>query len=133
LSVVLDASAALQLCADPDGPDALRTLQPSAPALLWSEFTALVGQQHWRGDLSSDHAAGLLEVLLSVEILRVATEELYTAAADMAVRLGWAKTYDAEYVALALMFDLPLVTLDARLRRRVEGIVTVLSPDEALA
>ena len=130
---MLDASAALQLCSDPDGPDALRTLQPSAPALLWSEFTALVSQQRWRGDLSSDHAAGLLDALLGVEILRVATEELYTGAADVAVRLGWAKTYDAEYVALALMYDLPLVTLDARLRRRVEGIVSVLSPDEALA
>ena len=31
------------------------------------------------------------------------------------------------------MHDTPLVTLDARLRRRVAGIVTVLTPDEALA
>jgi predicted nucleic acid-binding protein len=131
--VVLDASAALQLCSDPDGPAAFAALRPSAPALLWSEFTALVSQQRWRREISSEHAASLLEVFLGTEILRVSSEELYNAASDVAVRLGWAKTYDAEYVALAMMYDLPLVTLDARLRRRVEEIVTVLTPDEALA
>lgn len=93
----------------------------------------MISQQRSRGDISSDHASGLMDVLLRVEILRVASPELYETAADVAARLGWAKSYDAEYVALALMYNLPLVTLDARLRRRVEGIVTVLSPDEALA
>jgi predicted nucleic acid-binding protein len=42
---------------------------------------------------------------------------------DLAERLGWAETYDAEYVALTQLQADALVTLDAELARRVEGIV----------
>jgi hypothetical protein len=38
-------------------------------------------------------------------------------------RLGWAETYDAEYVALTQLQADALVTLDAGLARRVEGVV----------
>ena len=43
---------------------------------------------------------------------------------------GWAKTYDAEYVALALLADCRLVTLDARLRRATRRLGFVLAPNE---
>jgi indolepyruvate ferredoxin oxidoreductase alpha subunit len=42
---------------------------------------------------------------------------------QLADRLGWAETYDAEYVALMRLQADALVTLDAELARRVEGIV----------
>ena len=48
----------------------------------------------------------------------------------MADRLGWAKTYDAAYVALAAALDCPLVTLDARLKRRASAVMTVIGPTE---
>lgn len=131
--MVLDASAAFYLCSDPEGIESLAALQPSAPALLWSEFTALLSQRQWRGEIAADVAGELLDVLLRADIRRVATDELYRAASDVAIELGWAKTYDAEYVALALLTDTALVTLDARLQRRASRLVTVLSPDEALA
>lgn len=133
MTCVLDASAAFFLAQDPDGLDALATLQPEAPALLWSEVTALLNQQVYRRDISANIATEVLQRFLQASIDRVATTEMYEKAADLAAQLGWVKTYDAEYVTLALMHDLPLVTLDARLRRRVEGIVTVLTPDDALA
>jgi predicted nucleic acid-binding protein len=44
--------------------------------------------------------------------------------------LGWAKTYDAEYVALARLLGCRLVTLDARLRRGADRLGFVISPDE---
>ena len=43
---------------------------------------------------------------------------------DLAERLGWAETYAAEYVALTQLQADALVTLDAELARRLEGIVT---------
>ncbi len=46
----------------------------------------------------------------------------------MARQLGWAKTYDAEYVALALMEECPLLTDDRRLQRRVSSLVEVIGP-----
>jgi predicted nucleic acid-binding protein len=42
---------------------------------------------------------------------------------DVAERLGWAETYDAEYVALTQLQADAFVTLDTELARRVEGIV----------
>lgn len=47
----------------------------------------------------------------------------------MALRLGWAETYDAEYVALTQLQADALVTLDAELARRVEGIIPTASID----
>jgi predicted nucleic acid-binding protein len=49
----------------------------------------------------------------------------------IAEQLGWAETYDAEYVALTLLQADALVTLDAELARQVEGIVAT-APIEAL-
>ena len=41
----------------------------------------------------------------------------------LAEQLGWAETYDAEYIALTQLQADAFVTLDAELARQVEGIV----------
>ena len=46
---------------------------------------------------------------------------------DVADRLGWASTYDAEYVALTQLQADAFVTLDADLARSLEGIVATAS------
>ena len=57
-------------------------------------------------------------------------ERLGERAWRIADELGWAKTYDAEYVALASLLDCRLVTLDARLRRATDHLGFVVSPTE---
>jgi predicted nucleic acid-binding protein len=52
------------------------------------------------------------------------------AGADLADRLGWASTYDAEYVALTQLQADALVTRDATLARALRGVVAVASVDE---
>lgn len=47
-----------------------------------------------------------------------------------AMSSGWAKTYDAEYVALAHLLGSRLLTLDARLRRTASRLVEILGPTE---
>src|SRR5680860_1468276 len=42
--------------------------------------------------------------------------------------LGWAKTYDAEYLALALHLDCRFVTLDGRLSRGADRLGFVIEP-----
>ena len=48
---------------------------------------------------------------------------LRRVAWELADELGWASTYDAEYVALTRLQADALVTLDPEFARRVEGIV----------
>ena len=48
---------------------------------------------------------------------------------DIATKLGWSSTYDAEYVALTLLQADALITLDADLARSVEGIVNTATID----
>jgi predicted nucleic acid-binding protein len=56
--------------------------------------------------------------------------ELRDEAWRLADVLGWAKTYDAEYVAMARLLGCRLVTLDARLRRGADRLGFVVSVEE---
>jgi len=49
---------------------------------------------------------------------------------DLADQLGWASTYNAEYVALTQLQADAFVTLDAELARSVKGIVPTASRGE---
>ena len=49
---------------------------------------------------------------------------------ELADRLGWASTYEAEYIALTQLQGDAFVTLDDELARAVEGTVTVASIDD---
>jgi indolepyruvate ferredoxin oxidoreductase alpha subunit len=48
---------------------------------------------------------------------------------ELADQLGWASTYNAEYVALTQLEADAFVTLDAKLARSVKGIVATASID----
>jgi len=48
---------------------------------------------------------------------------------DLADQLGWASTYDAEYVALTQLQADAFITLDKKLARSVKGIVATASID----
>jgi predicted nucleic acid-binding protein len=52
---------------------------------------------------------------------------------ELADRLGWASTYDAEYLALTQLQADAFVTLDVELARRVEGIVATASIDDVVS
>jgi predicted nucleic acid-binding protein len=54
---------------------------------------------------------------------------LRRAAWRIAEQLEWAETYQAEYVALTQLQADAFVTLDARLARRLDGIVPVATID----
>ncbi len=130
---VIDASATLYLLSSHEGLDALGGLELVAPALLWSEVTSVLQEMQWRQEITKPLAQAAFDRLLQAPIARRSSAELYRHARVVADRLGWAKTYDAEYVALAHTMGTALVTRDQRLRRGAGGLVDVVGPDEVAA
>jgi predicted nucleic acid-binding protein len=125
--LVIDASAALYALSGPAGTAWFKRHEVAAPALLWSEVTSALRQQAHRGEVSPALARRALAALESAAIERVTPPDLYATAFSVATQMGWAKTYDAEYVALAQLLDRPLLTADARLARGAARLVKVLS------
>lgn len=125
--VVLDAGAALHLLAAtrPSAiPPALH-----APRLLRSEVLSALHVQVWRGVVPPNAAQEMLRRLWDLPLSLHADDRLlHDRAWSIADELGWAKTYDAEYVALAQFLDMPLLTVDARLARGVEHLVRTVGP-----
>lgn len=84
----------------------------------------------WRESLSQDQATLALGVLRKAPIKRSAPTRLIDVAWQIAEELGWAKTYDAEYLALARLLDCKALTVDARLHRGSARLGIVVSPRE---
>ena len=118
---VVDASAVLHLAsAGVEVPD---THQLLAPTLLRSQTLSALHEAVRRGEIPADVARGRLTRIGRMPIRLLGDAVLRRRAWDIAEQLGWAETYDAEYVALTQLQADAFVTLDAGLARRVEGIV----------
>lgn len=99
-----------------------------APALLWSEASSVIHEMRWRREISDELASTAFEALLAGPVARREPQRLRREAWRIANDLGWAKTYDAEYVALARILACPLFTVDDRLGRVAARIVEVVGP-----
>ena len=94
-----------------------------APTLLRSQTLSAMHEAVHRGEIPADVALDRLTRIWAIPIRLLGDAVLRRNAFDIAERLGWAETYDAEYVALTKLQADAFVTLDAELARRVEGIV----------
>jgi predicted nucleic acid-binding protein len=130
--VVIDANVAVAMSLAHDEFPRLRSHPLAAPSLLWSEAASALRQLRWRDEVGdSDSRLALAWLTEDSAIASHDSRGLLDDAWRVAAEFGWAKTYDAEYVALAQRLDVPLVTLDARLRRAAGRVVEVIGPTEA--
>ncbi len=130
MTLVVDASVALPACLAEAGFDLLADNDLVAPFLMWSEVRSTLHELVWRGEVISADGAAALEALESCRVRRVDDKRLGREAWRIAGELGWAKTYDAEYVALARLLGCRVVTLDRRLRRGADRLGIVVTLDE---
>ena len=124
---VVDASAVLHLASkEVEVPSKHKLL---APTLLRSQTLSALHEAVRRGEIPADVARDRLTRIRHMRIRLLGDAVLQRRAWDLADQLGWASTYNAEYVALTQLQADAFVTLDAELARSVEGIVTTASID----
>ena len=127
-TLVVDASVVVQACLDAGAFGPLEGHALVGPHLLASEALSALHEAAFRGEISQDLARAASERLQVVPIDLVRPDGLAAAAWEVADALGWAKTYDAEYVALARLLGCALLTVDARLARGAGHLVRIIGP-----
>jgi predicted nucleic acid-binding protein len=127
--LVIDASVALPASAAPKGFEFFHD-DLVAPPLLWSEVRSVLHEAAWRRDVSEQQAKRSLEAFDRSRVKPRGHRRLGETAWRIANDLGYAKTYDAEYLALAELLGCRFVTLDRRLRRGADRLGYVVSPTE---
>lgn len=94
-----------------------------APALLRSQVLSALHEAVHRGELPAEVARAQLQRINRMPIRLLGDAVLRRRAWEIADQLGWAATYDAEYVALTQLQADAFVTLDRELARKIEGVV----------
>ena len=130
MQLVIDASVATEVCLADGGLGPLAGHELIGPPLLLSEALSVIRELTWRGTIPSAHSHESVERLLALPVQILTPDGHFPRASAVAESLGWAKTYDAEYVALAIARGAPLVTLDEKLRRGAGHLARILSPGE---
>ena len=124
---VVDASAVIFLASQ--AVEVAPAHQLLAPTLLRSQTLSALHEAVQRGEIPSHVARDRVIRIGQMPIRLLGDAVLRRRAWDLADQLGWASTYNAEYVALTQLQGDALVTMDAELARSVEGLIKTASID----
>lgn len=128
--LVVDASAALPVSAADDGFRIFGNEALVAPPHMWAEVRSSLHEALWRGEIDKPLARAALAAFEAAPIRARWPQALGPESWRVAEQYGWAKTYDAEYIALAQLLSCRMVTQDLRLRRRTESLGFVIGLDD---
>ncbi len=120
--LVVDASVVVAACLASDGFVEFSGEDLAAPPLLWPECRSVLHRMAWLGEIAP--AAGITahKRLDNSPVSSRNPRQLGSEAWTIADELGWAKTYDAEYLAVARLSHARLLTVDGRMLRAAERL-----------
>jgi predicted nucleic acid-binding protein len=128
--LVVDASVAVGASLGQSSFEELGDEDLVAPPLLWPETRSALHLAGWYGRISTEQAVAGLERFKDAPVASRNPRALGSEAWRIADMLGWARTYDAEYAALASLLGCRVVTLDTRFRRGAGRLGFVIVPAE---
>ena len=85
--------------------------------MLLPECTSVLRESTFASRITPDEAHEALRDLISLPIITSVKLEQFTRALELAERFGKAKAYDMQYLAIAELEAIPLVTIDGGLRQ----------------
>jgi predicted nucleic acid-binding protein len=100
-----------------------------APTLVRSQALAALYEAARRGEISAAEGIERVTRINSLKVRFLGDRVLQRKAWQVADRLGWETTYDAEFVALTQLQADVLVTSDGELARAVSGLVETAGID----
>jgi indolepyruvate ferredoxin oxidoreductase alpha subunit len=124
---VLDARAAIELASEDVVIPAEHELL--APTLIRSQVLSLLHETVHAGAMTEAEAERRRARVDGWRMRLLGDAVLRRVAWKLAGRLGWATTFDAEYVALTQLQADALITGDQNLARAVHGIVDIATLD----
>ena len=124
---VVDCGVVLQLASE--GYQVPPQHELLAPTLLRSQTLSALHEAVQSGELEAGEARERLRRVGEIKIRLLGDAVLRRNAWEIADRLGWAETYDAEYLALTKLQADAFVTLDEELARKAEGVVPTVTID----
>lgn len=122
---VVDSTAVLHLAAEDF--EVAEEHELLAPTLLRSQALSALHEMVQAGQLPAEAAREHLAYIGRLKMRFLGDAVLRKVAWEVADELGWASTYDAEYIALTKLQADALVTLNAELARAAEGLVETAS------
>ncbi len=97
---------------------------------MWSEVSSVLHELKRRREISSELALLATKRLAAASVSARRPKGLTEEAWRIADQLGWAKTYDAEYLALARLLKCRLVTTDSKLKAAGARLLVVIGPTD---
>jgi predicted nucleic acid-binding protein len=128
--LVVDASVVVTACLAEVGLEPIAREDLVSPHLMWSEASSVLHELRWRKEISDELATIALDRLSGARVSPRRPKGLIDEAWLIADRLGWAKTYDAEYLALARILKCRLLTTDSKLKSAGSRIVDIIGPGD---
>lgn len=130
MRLVIDSSVAIRASRSSVAQVLLSRHALVAPPLLWSEVYSGLSQARYRGELTFSQVEVMLNRFEELGVEPRMPDALYSTSFSLARALGWAKTYDAEFLALAQLEGVKVLTLDHRFRRGAERTGLVIGPSD---
>lgn len=121
---VIDARTLLHLVAD--GVHVNPAHQIVAPSGIRSQAMCLLLESVRKGELSEESALQRHDRLTELKMRLLGDRVSRRAAWKIALNQGWTTTYDAEYLAVTKLQADALVTVDAALAAKADGLVPLV-------